>query len=96
MDNNRIHRQIIELKNKNIITFSWDCSFEIWKLNNNNNKYEDSKFNMKLSDKKKEVFYCDSYDVDISLDETFKNINNYFFFLIFTFINNFKLEKNYI
>ena len=31
--------KIIEIKNKNIITFSWDYSFKIWKLNNNN-KYE--------------------------------------------------------
>ena len=25
--------KIIELKNENLITFSWDCSFKIWKLN---------------------------------------------------------------
>ncbi len=31
--------KIIELKNENIITFSFDYSFKIWKLNNNN-KYE--------------------------------------------------------
>lgn len=31
--------RIIELKNENIVTFSGDCSFKIWKLNNNN-KYE--------------------------------------------------------
>ena len=28
--------KILELKNENLITFSWDCSFKIWKLNNNN------------------------------------------------------------
>jgi hypothetical protein len=28
--------KIIELKNENLITFSWDYSFKIWKLNNNN------------------------------------------------------------
>ena len=32
--------KILELKNENLITFSWDCSFKIWKLNNNNNNYE--------------------------------------------------------
>ena len=32
--------KIIELKNENLITFSYDCSFKIWKLNNNNNNYE--------------------------------------------------------
>ena len=32
--NERITK-IIELKNENLITFSWDCSFKIWKLNNN-------------------------------------------------------------
>ena len=32
--------KILELKNENLITFSWDCSFKIWKLNNTNNKYE--------------------------------------------------------
>ena len=33
--------KIIELKNENIITFSYDYSFKIWKLNNNNNnQYE--------------------------------------------------------
>ena len=31
--------KIIELKNENLITFSSDYSFKIWKLNNNN-KYE--------------------------------------------------------
>ena len=31
--------KIVELKNNNIITFSWDNSFKIWKLNNNN-EYE--------------------------------------------------------
>ena len=31
--------KIIELKNENLITFSFDYSFKIWKLNNNN-KYE--------------------------------------------------------
>ena len=31
--------KIIELKNENIITFSYDYSFKIWKLNNNN-QYE--------------------------------------------------------
>ena len=36
--NNKITK-IIELKNENIITFSYDYSFKIWKLNNNN-KYE--------------------------------------------------------
>ena len=30
--------KIIELNNENLITFSFDCSFKIWKLNNN--KYE--------------------------------------------------------
>ena len=29
----------MELKNKNIISFSWDYSFRIWKLNYNN-QYE--------------------------------------------------------
>ena len=29
--------KIIELKNENLITFSWDFSFKIWKINNNNN-----------------------------------------------------------
>ena len=28
--------KIIELKNENIITFSIDYNFKIWKLNNNN------------------------------------------------------------
>ena len=32
--------KIIELKNEKLITFSWDFSFKIWKLNNKNNKYE--------------------------------------------------------
>ena len=32
-------RNIIELKNENLITFSKDCSFKIWNLNNDN-KYE--------------------------------------------------------
>ncbi len=31
--------KIIELKNKNLISFSYDCSFKIWKLNEEN-KYE--------------------------------------------------------
>ena len=31
--------KILELKNENLITFSWDYYFKIWKLNNNN-KYE--------------------------------------------------------
>ena len=33
-------RKIIELKNENLITFSYDYSFKIWKINNNNNEYE--------------------------------------------------------
>ena len=37
--NNDINK-IIELKNENLITFSWDYSFKIWKLNFNDNKYE--------------------------------------------------------
>ncbi len=36
---NRSITKIIELKNNNIITFSYDYSFKIWKLNNKNNKY---------------------------------------------------------
>ena len=50
--NNNINK-IIELKNENLITFSGDCSFKIWKLNNNNNKYEkidEFKDSNKLSD----------------------------------------------
>ena len=44
--------KIIELKNENIITFSVDCSFKIWKLNNNNKyeKIEEFKDNYWLSD----------------------------------------------
>ena len=34
--------KILELKNENLITFSWDSSFKIWKLNNNN-EYENIK-----------------------------------------------------
>ena len=37
---NKTITKIIELKNENLITFSRDCSFKIWKLNNNNNEYE--------------------------------------------------------
>ena len=37
--NNDINK-IVELKNRNLITFSWDFSFKIWKLNSNDNKYE--------------------------------------------------------
>ena len=37
--NNDINK-IIELKNEKLITFSYDYSFKIWKLNKYNNKYE--------------------------------------------------------
>ena len=36
--------KILELKNENLITFSWDCCFKIWKLNNNNNYEQISEF----------------------------------------------------
>ena len=34
---NKAITKIIELKNENLVTFSWDFSFKIWKINNNNN-----------------------------------------------------------
>ena len=37
---NNFISNILELKNENIITFSYDYIFKIWKLNSNNNKYE--------------------------------------------------------
>ena len=60
--NERITK-IIELKNKNIITFSWDCSFKIWKLNNNKyNKINEFKDINQLSDgleyKYNEILYA--------------------------------------
>ena len=49
---NNVITKIIELKNENLITFSWDYSFKIWKLNNNNKyeKIEEFKDSNKLSD----------------------------------------------
>ena len=62
--NNTINK-IIELKNGNLVTFSDDCSFKIWRLNNNNNKYEkinEFKDSNKISDgieiKDNEIILC--------------------------------------
>ena len=44
---NKWINKIIELKNENIVSFSWDYSFKIWKINNNNfeikNEFKDIK-----------------------------------------------------
>jgi hypothetical protein len=47
--------KIIELKNENIITFSYDYSFKIWKLNNN--KYE------KINEFKDTNYLCDGIEI---------------------------------
>ena len=49
--------KIIELKNENIITFSYDNSFKIWKLNNNNNQYE------KINEFKDNNYLCDGLEI---------------------------------
>ena len=48
--------KIIELKNENLITFSYDCSFKIWKLNNNN-EYE------KIDEFKDSNWLCDGLEI---------------------------------
>ena len=82
--------KIIELKNENLITFSLDCSFKIWKLNNNNNKYEiinEFKDTNELSDgleiKDNEIIFYSVYSkpnslvfYDLNKNKKIKTLNN--------------------
>ena len=94
--NNAISK-IIELKNENIITFSYDYSFKIWKLNNNN-RYEkmkefiESNFlsdGLETKDNEEILYSLNTYPQSL----VFFNINKN---VIITELNNLYLSISYV
>ena len=65
--------KILELKNENLITFSYDYSFKIWKLNDNNlyekiSEFKDINYISEgLEIKNNEIIYCLNYNNPQSL-----------------------------
>ena len=98
--------KIIELKNGNIITFSWDCNFKIWKLNNNSNEYEN------ILDFKDSNYICDGIEIkdneilytlntnqkslvfyDLNKNEKIKTLNNLNLFITYVGERTIKLNN---
>ena len=104
---NSIITKIIELKNKNIITFSWDFNFKIWKLNDNNNEYE------KIIEFKDSNYICDGIEIkdneilytlnttqkslvfyDLNKNEKIKTLNNLNLFITYVGDRTIKLNND--
>ena len=99
--------KIIELKNKNLISFSYDCSFKIWKLNDKNKyekifRFKDSdKLNDGLEIKENEILYVKEsisnsiVFYDLETNEKIKTLNRLDLFIDFRGQRIIKLtEKN--